>query len=340
VSTDDQDQPTQRPAVDLDIRSLRYFVAVAEELHFTRAAARLFVAQQALSRDIQRLERQLGVALFVRTTRRVTLTAEGERLLARARELLTLHDLALSEVRDPMRPVMVDLLSAGRLTGVRILDAARSDAPAQEFRARYSGGFGAALAALLAGELDVALGRVDGLGRDLPHELESRLTRLEPLALLLPEGHALASLDPVPIPALAGLELDAGLGNPAAPEWADLVRQLLDMCGAHATAPHPASEGLEEQAHHLASQGLPIITSIEHRAVPGGVVRMLAEPMVLYPWSMVRRRDAHPAGIGAVEAAARRLEHDEAWLTVPEGAWLPEPERVRLSHDGSGSPIR
>ena len=80
------------PDADLDIRLLRYFVAVAEELHFTRAAARLFVAQQALSRDIGRLEARVGTPLFVRTTRRVTLTPEGRRLLDRARPLLALHD--------------------------------------------------------------------------------------------------------------------------------------------------------------------------------------------------------------------------------------------------------
>jgi hypothetical protein len=59
----------------------------------------------------------------------------------------------------------------------------------------------------------------------------------------------------------------------------------------------------------------------------------LAEPVALYPWSMVHRRDARSRGIQAVEAAARRLEGEEAWLSVPGGAWLPEPERARLARD-------
>ena len=80
---------------DLDLRLLRAFVAVAEELHFTRAADRLFVAQQALSRDIRRLESQLGTKLFARSTRRVSLTGDGERLLGHARSLLALNDAAL-----------------------------------------------------------------------------------------------------------------------------------------------------------------------------------------------------------------------------------------------------
>lgn len=89
---------------ELDLRALRYFVAAAEELHFTRAAARLFIAQQALSRDIARLERELGTQLFVRTTRRVALTPAGERLLVRARELLALHDATWRELRPQARP--------------------------------------------------------------------------------------------------------------------------------------------------------------------------------------------------------------------------------------------
>src|SRR6476469_948819 len=73
---------------DLETRQLRYFVAVAEELHFGRAAERLGMAQPPLSRAIRRMERQLGVSLFVRTTRQVTLTPAGEVLLDDARVAL------------------------------------------------------------------------------------------------------------------------------------------------------------------------------------------------------------------------------------------------------------
>lgn len=73
-------------------RLLRAFLAVAEELHFTRAAARLYIAQQALSRDVRRLEAELGTELLVRSTRRAELTADGERFVPYARRVLAAYE--------------------------------------------------------------------------------------------------------------------------------------------------------------------------------------------------------------------------------------------------------
>jgi DNA-binding transcriptional LysR family regulator len=87
----------------LDFRALRYFVAVAEELHFTRAAERLYIAQPALSEQIQRLEEELGVELLHRTTRKVELTPAGEEFLARARRILAEADEALAEASRAAR---------------------------------------------------------------------------------------------------------------------------------------------------------------------------------------------------------------------------------------------
>jgi DNA-binding transcriptional LysR family regulator len=89
--------------VDLDTRFLRAFVAVAEELNFTRAAERVFTSQQALSSQIRQLEERLTVKLFERTTRKVSLTDAGVRLLPHARATLEALDAGLSELEAARR---------------------------------------------------------------------------------------------------------------------------------------------------------------------------------------------------------------------------------------------
>jgi DNA-binding transcriptional LysR family regulator len=118
----------------MDVRSLRYAVTLAEELHFGRAAQRHYISAQPFGRCIQRLEQELGLTLFERTSRRVVLTPAGERVIVQARSILAAVD-ALPETPHPQRaddgvvtvgvlgfglaerwPEFVDLLGAG-LTG-------------------------------------------------------------------------------------------------------------------------------------------------------------------------------------------------------------------------------
>jgi len=307
---------------ELDLRLLRAFVAVAEELHFTRAADRLYVAQQALSRDIRRLESQIGARLFARSTRRVTLTGDGERLLVHARSLLALNDAALKELRGATGPLLVDVIGEG-LTAARIVDAARLAAPQSEFTVRYGGGMGAALPQLLTGRLEVAFGRTEGLPRSFPAELTRRLVRYEPLALLLLADHPLATVDEVPLARLRGTEIDTSAGNQDAPEWVDLGASLLEEFGARPSAPHPHVIGPNETARHLQSHGLPILTMSECLPVPGAVIRPLVDPVPVYPWAVVHRRDAKHPGLSALGSVVTELAAKEGWQELPEGAWLP-----------------
>src|SRR5690348_424243 len=236
------DLPGRRP---LDPRLLRAFLAVAEELHFTRAAARLYVAQQALSRDVRRLERELGAELFVRTTRLVTLTADGERLVPYARRVLDAQDELLAAFGQA-RPLLVDLNSPGLATGRRVLYRARELAPDHEIMARFESGLTGAAAELLAGRLDASFGRYAGLDPALRAALEQQPVRCEPMAVVLPEDHPLAALAEVPVAALAGETVYAGAGNPRTLEWTDLASRLFEGRGIRLAAPLPPAVGEEE----------------------------------------------------------------------------------------------
>ena len=190
----------------MEVRQLRYFVAVAEELHFGRAAERLHVAQPAVSQQVGRLERELGVRLLERTSRRVALTGDGRRLLDEARA-------ALAAV-ERVRTVAADL-SAGRAAVLRVGTAPgvgpRLSRAAARLRTAVpdltltlvDGTVAAHISALRAGELDIALVRGEVEARDLQAVEVWR----EPLQVLLPAAHPAAAAAGIPIAALADLTL-------------------------------------------------------------------------------------------------------------------------------------
>jgi DNA-binding transcriptional LysR family regulator len=175
---------------DLEVRQLRYFVAVAEELNFGRAARRLQMAQPPLSRAIKDLERQLDVCLFERTTRQVELTAAGHVLLADARAALQAVAAAASRARHAGRttPSVRLALKADYDAGLlpRILDAYRQldGAVAVEV---ILGGRGEQITALREGRADVAI---------LPRPFDETHFDVEPL-LTEPRVVALAADDPL-----------------------------------------------------------------------------------------------------------------------------------------------
>lgn len=189
------------------VRHLECFVAVAEESHFGRAAARLGMAQPPLSQRIQRLERELGVRLFERTSRHVTITEAGTLLLAEARELLARSDSFLAAARR-IRDGETGLLRAALSPDISGETVA---ALLADFRHRHAGlelqlhelSTAQQLAAFAAHELDVGIVHhpcdVAGL------ELGPLLRR--DLGVLLPRGAAEAGLGEVPLAALSGYDL-------------------------------------------------------------------------------------------------------------------------------------
>jgi DNA-binding transcriptional LysR family regulator len=197
---------------DVEVRQLRYFVAVAEELHFGRAADRLGMAQPALSRAIGHLERQLGVALLERTTRQVGLTAAGEVLLRDARTALDAVTAAARRTqqagsRSPRLRVALKADVEGGLLP-RILDEYGVDAAALPTEL-VLGGFGAQPQALRDGRADVALLLCPFDDRGL--DSEPLLT--EPLVAALAATDPLAARTELCRADLAGRRL---IGGPAA----------------------------------------------------------------------------------------------------------------------------
>ncbi|MGI5278875.1 LysR family transcriptional regulator [Streptomyces rochei] len=311
------------PHAPLDPRLLRAFVTVAEELHFTRAAARLYVAQQALSRDVRRLERELGAELFVRTTRQVTLTADGERLLPHARRVLQAQDDLLAAFGQA-RPLLVDLNSPGLVTGRQVLERARELAPGHELMARYESGLTYAAGELLAGRVDASFGRFAGLAPALRTGLAHQPVRYEPMAVVLPEHHPLAPLPEVPLAALAGETVYAGAGNPRTPEWTDLAHRLFEGRGIEVASPVPLAVGEEEFRRIMDKAGHPVLAVVSFPAMASTVVRPLVDPVPLSPVSLVWRKGlVHPA-FDALRRAASQVAAENGWLRRPAGGWIPD----------------
>ncbi|QXJ22504.1 LysR family transcriptional regulator [Actinomadura graeca] len=146
--------------MDAHLRDLRYFVAIAEELSFTRAAERLFVSQPALSKQLKQLEEQLRVRLLDRDRRTVALTAAGSALLPAARDMLTAWDAAQRAVSDAAAAAASTLtvglstsVGRGLLADVRARFAERR--PAWDIRLRQVD-WGDPTAGLAEGEVDIA----------------------------------------------------------------------------------------------------------------------------------------------------------------------------------------
>ncbi|MFD9005184.1 LysR family transcriptional regulator [Streptomyces sp. NPDC059582] len=306
----------------LDPRLLRAFLAVAEELHFTRAAARLYVAQQALSRDVRRLERELRAELFVRTTRQVTLTADGERLVPSARRVLQAQDDLLAAFGQA-RPLLVDLNFPDQATARRVLRRARELAPEQELMARYESGLAGAAGEMVAGRLDVSFGRFAGLDPALRVRLAHQPVRYEPMAVVLPEDHRLAGLEAVPLDALCGETVYAGAGNPRTTEWTDLARRLFECRGIGLAAPLPLAVGDEEFQRIMAKTRNPILAVVGFPAMRGTVLRPLVDPVPLSPVSLVWRKGLVHPGFDALRQAAAEISAAEGWLRRPADGWIP-----------------
>ncbi|MBS1883311.1 MAG: LysR family transcriptional regulator [Actinobacteria bacterium] len=261
----------------MELRHLRYFVAVAEELHVGRAAARLHIVQPALSRQIAALERELEVKLFDRTGGRITVTAAGAALLEEAQVILRRVDGAVAQTKAIARgehgsleigfvgPAMWSVLPA-------ILRGYRAAFPEVRFHI-YETGVAQQVRQLREGSLDIGFLRPSGFDETIATETVWR----EHFMIAVPEDHWITHYDEVDLAALAD-EPFVMIRRADAPAFHD---RFLEVCQSYGFTPKLVEEAASMSALNLVSAGIGVSLipdSVAGRPWPGLAFRPLTRP--------------------------------------------------------------
>ena len=293
----------------MELRHLRYFVAVAEERHFGRAAARLHIAQPPLSHQIRRFEAELGEPLLYRTTRSVELAPAGEVLLERAREILAAVDSAVEDARRAARGeygrLAIGFTGSSTYEMLPALAAAlREQLPGVALDLRGELLTPAQVTQLSDGTLDLGLLRPPVHRRDLSIEI----LRSEPLVAVLPETHPLADADAVPLEQLAG---EPFVTYPS--HFRSVLHDAVeDACAAHGFKPvaaHEVAETATLVSFVAAGLGVSLVpASVCNMSVQGAVYRPLVDDATRVELAAAwRRDDDRPALARALDIIRREL---------------------------------
>jgi DNA-binding transcriptional LysR family regulator len=301
----------------IELRQLRYFVAVGEELHFGKAAERLYMSQSPLSRAIRELERELGVVLFVRTTRRVELTPAGSLLLGRARRALAEIDGAVADARHLARSGDGVLrLGYGPFNGAaasRIVEVLRVERPeldprlVQEVTPDALRRVGTReLAAALVMESPRAARR---------HGVRVDALKDEPLLAALPQSHRYASEPAIPIgefvaePVLLPREPVGVMFN----AWFRSVLRVrgFELERTMAIASAPWDRRLPPVA---TGEGVAVMVADWTQEPGSGLAAVPFEPPLSFPTDLVSRWPPS-AEVADLVQTVLRLRDSDGWLT-------------------------
>jgi DNA-binding transcriptional LysR family regulator len=317
----------------VELRQVRFFVAVAEDRHFGRAAERMYIAQPALSQHIRRLERELEVQLFDRSARYVRLTPAGEAFLEVARRMLRQVDEGTDAARRA-EAGETGSLAVGVNTSVaapvlsEVLRHWHQGRPA--VRTRLISGSARELVDLVRRrELDLAL--VDGPVVDAG--LDSALVVDDPVVVVLPADHPLAGHDTVPLRSLHGERFVAVARRSSV----SLHDRLIELCAGAGFHPDVALEVDDPYLVPVAvaaglAVGLVASISVVGGVIPGLVWRPVADDGASVPLVAVSAREGATAQTREFLLLVENLKHRSQLLPTPpsdfpEAASAPGPGR-------------
>jgi DNA-binding transcriptional LysR family regulator len=302
----------QKAERTMELRQLRYFVTVAEERHFARAAARLHIAQQSLSFQIKQLEQELETTLFERTTRRVELTAAGRAFLQELELVFEHLQRGVEQARRAGRGEVGRLVVGYHsITLYNIMPSA-----VRLFRERYPDVevvlqemISPALEeALESGAVDVGLAGLSGIGaRMLDYEILYRDT----VAVALPKGHWLESRTSIPLAALA----DEPFVMYSRVQKKQGFDQIIALCQSRGFSPHIVQEAATEAAViSLVAGGIGIaivVHSLERVRAEEVSYRTLVEPLVEGNYGVVWKRQNPSPIVQAFVQTVHNIAHND-----------------------------
>ncbi|MER5780939.1 LysR family transcriptional regulator [Streptomyces mobaraensis] len=306
----------------MDLDAVRTFAAVVETGQFQKAAADLAITQQAVSKRIAALERELGVRLFTRTPRGAEPTIDGQAFLPHARDLLRVAERAVASVRADRRPLRVDVISSRGAASGLLRDFHRAH-PETELDVVMLLDIETAVTALRSGAIDATFRAVAAPGRPFPEDIASVRVLDEPLELLTGPDHALADARSVRVARLAGHRIWMP-GIVPGSEWAAYYDDLVAEFGLtiEATGPNFGSDALLDTVAD--TPALATFMGGHTRLVwpAGHGLRRIpvTDPTPVYPHSLLWHRDnPHPA-LPTLRAhlAGAAAGHDAA------GTWRPD----------------
>lgn len=299
----------------MELRQLRYFVAVAEELHFGRAAERIHISGPALSQQIIALERELRAELFVRDRRSVRLTEAGRSLLDDARKILTMADGAAERLRRtaaqsaPLRLGYVSWLPDNLAALTEPALTLRIDEwvlPSHVQTAR-----------VVEGSLDLALAWVNGTDA-AAKGLAAHLLRAERLRAVLPGASSDVPLAARDVTVL--LDIDESAWS----SWNQFAEDFAAESGARIANIEDGGIVGDAFYAHVRRLGAPVLASPKRHsaAIPPRLgQRPVAEPAPLWTWSLLHRSDDERPSVGAAVESLLAYADSQDWRRPPAERW-------------------